>query len=126
MVIFVSGCTHLNPKNVKKMNTEKLCRVGSQYSTGDERSHEQLEYAFDELLNRGEVREKYRSTILDDKIGVGMNECEALLSWGKPVEINTSTSRYGTREQWQYGLYTKYSSPNYVYFEDGYVSNIQN
>jgi len=41
-------------------------------------------------------------------------------SWGKPQQVNTTTGRYGTREQWVY------SSRNYLYFEDGILTSIQN
>lgn len=42
-------------------------------------------------------------------------------SWGRPESINTTTTSNGTREQWVYrGL------RNYLYFENGVLTAIQN
>ena len=41
-------------------------------------------------------------------------------SWGKPEEINTTTTKFGVNEQWVYANY------NYLYFEDGILVTIQN
>lgn len=40
-------------------------------------------------------------------------------TWGKPESINTTTSHSGTREQWVY------SNGNYLYFENGVLTTIQ-
>jgi hypothetical protein len=51
---------------------------------------------------------------------IGMTKEEVLNStWGKPQDINTTTSRYGTNEQWCYSQY------RYIYFENGIVTSIQ-
>ncbi len=41
-------------------------------------------------------------------------------SWGRPESVNTTTSAYGSREQWVYG------GRNYLYFENGVLVTIQN
>jgi len=41
-------------------------------------------------------------------------------SWGKPQSINRTTTASGTREQWVYG------GKNYLYFESGKLTAIQN
>ncbi|QPW62192.1 hypothetical protein [Clostridium botulinum] len=52
---------------------------------------------------------------------IGMTRDEILVStWGKPDNIHTTTSQYGTDEQWVYG------SSRYIYFENGVVTTIQN
>lgn len=56
------------------------------------------------------------------KLGVhiGMSQQDVLWSqWGKPKKINTTTTKYGTREQWVY-------DGGYLYFEDGKLVTIQN
>jgi hypothetical protein len=54
-------------------------------------------------------------------VRIGMTAVEVLASsWGRPSDINRTTTRYGTREQWVYG------SRNYLYFEDGILTAIQN
>jgi len=55
---------------------------------------------------------------LDPKIGMTKEEIRNS-KWGNPIEINKTTTKYGTSEQWVY--------PNnkYIYFEDGEVTAIQ-
>ena len=54
-------------------------------------------------------------------VKVGMNREQVLASmWGKPQRVNTTTSAYGEREQWVYGLNA------YLYFENGILTTIQN
>ncbi|WP_146548753.1 hypothetical protein [Rummeliibacillus suwonensis] len=51
---------------------------------------------------------------------IGMTNEEVLEStWGKPQEINKTTSSYGVSEQWVYPDY------KYLYFEDGILTTIQ-
>lgn len=52
---------------------------------------------------------------------IGMSTDEALLSsWGRPESINRTTNAHGTHEQWVYG------GRNYLYFENGMLTSIQN
>lgn len=54
-------------------------------------------------------------------VRVGMSQAEVLeSSWGRPEKINTTTTRRGDREQWVYGI------GNYLYFENGILTTIQN
>jgi hypothetical protein len=54
-------------------------------------------------------------------VTIGMTADEVLASsWGKPESVNKTTNSYGTREQWVYG------GRNYLYFEDGKLTSIQN
>lgn len=41
-------------------------------------------------------------------------------SWGRPESVNSTTTSRGTREQWVYG------GRNYLYFENGVLTAIQN
>ena len=51
---------------------------------------------------------------------IGMTKDEVLDStWGKPKDINKTTTAYGTREQWCYSGY------KYIYFKNGIVTSIQ-
>ena len=54
-------------------------------------------------------------------VRIGMTQSQVLQSsWGKPQQVNrTSTSR-GAREQWVYSI------RDYLYFEDGMLTTIQN
>lgn len=52
---------------------------------------------------------------------IGMKHQDVLgSSWGKPLNINKTTTAHGTHEQWVYG------GNNYLYFEDGILTSIQN
>ena len=54
-------------------------------------------------------------------VRLGMSKEDALASsWGRPEKVNTTTNVYGTREQWVYG------GRNYLYFENGVLTSIQN
>lgn len=54
-------------------------------------------------------------------VRIGMTTEQALnSSWGKPLKINRTTNTGGSREQWVY------SSNNYLYFESGILTSIQN
>jgi len=63
----------------------------------------------------------YDSLPLKLKPSIGMNKAQVEdSSWGKPKDINTTTTAYGTREQWVYENF------NYLYFENGILVAIQN
>jgi hypothetical protein len=54
-------------------------------------------------------------------VRIGMTQQDVLASsWGRPHHINRTTYRWGTHEQWVYG------ERNYLYFEDGTLTAIQN
>lgn len=52
---------------------------------------------------------------------IGMSKAQVLNStnWGKPKSVNTTTNAYGTQEQWIYSDY------QYLYFDNGKLSTIQ-
>lgn len=52
---------------------------------------------------------------------IGMTTDEALAStWGRPNEVNRTTTAFGIGEQWVYG------GGNYLYFRNGKLESIQN
>jgi len=53
-------------------------------------------------------------------VDIGWNKTQCLLSWGKPEDVNTTTTAYSTLEQWVY------EDNNYLYFENGILTSIQN
>lgn len=53
-------------------------------------------------------------------VRIGMTKQDVLdSSWGKPNYINKTTTKYGVHEQWVYG------GGNYLYFDDGILTAIQ-
>jgi len=58
-------------------------------------------------------------TVSNRHIYIGMDKDMVREAWGRPEDINRTTNAYSTHEQWVYGY-------NYVYFEDGICTAIQN
>ena len=58
-------------------------------------------------------------TVSNRHIYIGMNKDMVREAWGRPKDINRTTSAYGTSEQWVYGY-------SYVYFDDDICTTIQN
>lgn len=72
------------------------------------------------------VMEKYGCSkedaeqILGHSVRRGMTAELCRASWGRPTKINRTIGSYGVHEQWCYGGH------NYLYFEDGILTTIQN
>ena len=62
----------------------------------------------------------YANIILEGSVQIGMTKQMCIESWGKPEDINTTIGSYGRHEQWVYG------DGNYLYFENGILTTIQN
>jgi len=54
------------------------------------------------------------------KVSIGMTDEQVKLSWGKPKEINQTYIETSVHEQWVY------PSEDYLYFEDGVLTQIRN
>jgi ssDNA-binding Zn-finger/Zn-ribbon topoisomerase 1 len=79
----------------------------------------QIETRKTELEEKGFTQSEI-SRIIEGTIRIGDSEAVVLESWGRPEDINRTTTAYGISEQWVYGLGT------YVYFDNGVVTTIQN
>ena len=76
-----------------------------------------------QLSKKAEASEKAADLKLKKSkgINIGMNREDVLASsWGKPDSVNRTTTSSTTSEQWVYG------ARNYLYFENGKLSTIQN
>lgn len=58
--------------------------------------------------------------IHERKIKIGMNNAQAIASWGKPKSINRTVTAQGTTEQWVYDI------SSYLYLTNNIVTAIQN
>lgn len=65
-------------------------------------------------------RSDFEEQVTQKKIQIGMNGEEVKLSWGAPGDINKTVTASGTSEQWIY------SSGQYLYFENGFLTTWQN
>ncbi len=54
------------------------------------------------------------------RIGMSPEQVTKETGWRKPNHINRTTTAYGVHEQWLYG------GGNYLYFENGRLTAIQN
>jgi len=68
-----------------------------------------------------ELESKINKRTMNPKaVYIGMTKEEVLVDgWGKPIDINRTTTTYGVSEQWIYEDY------KYLYFEDGILTTIQ-
>lgn len=57
--------------------------------------------------------------ILNHKVKIGWTKSMCIASWGKPRDINRTTTTYGSHEQYVYSL------KRYLYFENGILTAIQ-
>lgn len=87
----------------------------------EERDKRFEEYEKEQEKLRIEEEKKKKEEKKREGVRIGMTKQEVLdSSWGSPIDINTTTNKYGVREQWVYG------NGNYLYFEDGILVTIQN
>jgi len=61
------------------------------------------------------------NTVATKKIRIGMTSDQVKAAWGRPYKINTSQGSYGVHEQWV--MYE--SGSDYVYFENGIMTSLQ-
>lgn len=83
----------------------------------------EYETLFVTILDKVDKQERLEEAKRRKKEGVsiGMTPDEVRASsWGKPDSINRSTYAWGQHEQWVYG------GGNYLYFENGKLTSIQN
>lgn len=84
------------------------------------------EYKRFRMKKFNELKQKFRAKdaqrILDQKVWIGMNQEQLILSWGEPDDKNRTVTKYGIREQWIYG---EFPNVTYVYLEDGVVTSWQ-
>lgn len=74
-----------------------------------------------EEANRRRALAEDRARRRKEGVSIGMSQDEVLMSsWGRPERVNRTTTSRGTREQWVYG------GSNYLYFENGRLTAIQN
>ena len=92
---------------------------------GIERFHQQAEDAVDSTT---QMKNRLSNELLQQEIQKGKKGKPTLgmtryqvrnTSWGEPIDINKTTTKYGTEEQWVYSDY------KYLYFEDGILVSIQ-
>lgn len=99
--------------------TNEVNRIEAEKKAQEEAERKAKEKKEAEEKARKEAEEKARKK--SQGVRIGMSKQDVLdSSWGEPDHINTTTTRYGVHEQWVYG------GGNYLYFENGILTSIQN
>jgi hypothetical protein len=83
------------------------------------------ELMIDEAQRRGWLTDGEIETVKRKNLRIGMSERALLISWGYPSNINRTVGSFGVHKQYVYGTYSGYSSPTYVYVENGKVTTWQ-
>ena len=123
--IKTKACEYLKKELEKKIKSKDYT---SYYSSNEESLVEnsgdaelkKLYKQFNDAKNREELR-KEKEKKKQRGVNIGMTKQQVLDSmWGEPEKINKTTTAYGTSEQWVY------PNNNYLYFENGILTAIQN
>ena len=79
------------------------------------------EYAND-VVKQGKADEAMQARRLKSQgVKIGMSQAEVVASsWGKPKNVSRTSTAYGATEIWHYGF------PNFLYFENGILTQIHN
>ncbi|MDM5229910.1 hypothetical protein [Lysinibacillus pakistanensis] len=102
---------------VAKEKEEKWIKKSEENQAIYEAEDEKRELEF----KKSELEFKINKRTMNPKaVYIGMTKEEVLVDgWGKPIDINRTTTTYGVSEQWIYEDY------KYLYFEDGILTTIQ-
>ncbi|MCZ2394609.1 MAG: hypothetical protein LC105_12180 [Chitinophagales bacterium] len=106
-------------KEIARLKEEERLRIKE-----EEKRKREAEWAENNRKFRqdciNEFGAKYGNYIADGKVIIGMTKKMCRTAWGNPYSINTTTTKYGQREQWVYSL------KHYLYFENDKLTAIQN
>lgn len=119
--IIENNIAHLEPvqKNLNEISTDYSGLFAQDIKDFKTDIDKQLQSLRNNLAESNKEMENRRSE--PQGVRIGMTQLEVLnSSWGKPNHINKTTGSYGVHEQWVYG------GNNYLYFENGILTTIQN
>ena len=124
-LVFLLGCAG-SPMHLSQMDRNQLTTVTDDQlirAIGSDLTRNNL--MFDEVKARKLLSDEEIDLVKSKEIRLGMSEKALLASWGTPTKTNKSVSSFGVRKQFVYGTFSKYSSPTYVYVENGKVTSWQ-
>jgi hypothetical protein len=111
----------LTVSNAKATPSDRL-RAYSALKSIDPKSVKKLEGEMNRLSLKEAERERLENHAKrwKNSVRLGQTSAEVVAAgWGRPDEINRTTTAAGVREQWVYGL------RQYLYFENGVLTGIQ-
>lgn len=72
------------------------------------------------IMEKYACDEDIAALIIKKKVAIGMTAEQCRAAWGRPQDINRTSASYGVHEQWVY------DGHDYLYFENGILTTIQN
>ncbi|MED3934407.1 hypothetical protein ABEY43_26780 [Priestia megaterium] len=109
--------------NIKKIPNDYNGQFAEEISLARKKLKDRYEVDKEETEKSNEIladaQKQYDLQHTKPQIGMTQEEVINKTGWGKPDDINRTTTKYGVEEQWVYNIY------GYVYFEDGKVTAIQ-
>ncbi|MCY7755671.1 DUF2845 domain-containing protein [Bacillus haynesii] len=112
-VVYMDSHDVLQVQQFKKMNNKRMesAKKEQDIVKEAERKEEEKNEKLDAMNER---------TANPKEVSIGMTTEEVLTEgWGRPIDINTTVTSNGKREQWVY------KGNKYLYFEDGVLTSIQ-
>lgn len=121
---FVAGADLREKRqSIRKDSLEKV-KIAEAKLRKEQRELRKIENEKKQIERRNKYVKKYGKEygeiIANYRVRIGMTKEMCEDSWGKPESINRTTNAYGTSEQWVY------DGGNYLYFDNGKLTSIQN
>lgn len=109
---------NLEKKEVEELEKQRIEKRNLEIEEEKQRMEQEERDRIPNMIKKyGEEKGKI---IGKKKVKIGFTQQMCIDSWGKPKSINKTTTGYGVHEQWVY------ASGNYLFFENGILSAIQN
>lgn len=109
--------------NFDQLNFWKFEKIAESDEQRSKRFSEEKQKDATDKEKRIKLQSKYGTKtgklISEHRVQIGMTKEMCRSSWGEPSKVNTTTTKYGTHEQWVY------SDGSYLYFEKGVLTTIQ-
>ncbi|WP_420954616.1 hypothetical protein [Bacillus haynesii] len=111
-VVYMEDHNDLKIEKFKEMNDRRLKSAKKEQEILDEKERKEEKNEKLDAMNDRTANPK--------EVSIGMTTEEVLTEgWGRPIDINTTVTSNGKREQWVY------KGNKYLYFEDGVLTSIQ-
>lgn len=129
---YLNLALEIQPKNQEVSQLKSQCNEINAKIKADADAKAKAEQEALEAKAKAEQEAKDAQALAEQKaqaktqgVRIGMTQQQVLDSmWGKPEQINRTTTAFGVSEQWVYGMNS--SKMNFLYFENGILTDIQN
>ncbi len=122
-IVFIKQKTINEAKEKERLKQEAKILIAQKKQEIEKKAKRKLDNEKKENERREAIINKYGlvngEAILNHKVKIGWTKSMCIASWGKPYDINRTTTTYGSHEQYVYSL------KKYLYFENGILTAIQ-